>query len=185
MHNASRRAALRHHVSFHAMSSTPDDQARSDLRYAMSLQAAGDIDAALEAARRIVARVPGYSEAWAYVGNTLVTRKRRFADGIAALEFACTLNPDDPVIWYTLGWCREYAANALGRPKGGKTQTNDQHLGVDAPTLYQQAKDAMLHALTLVAADDPLKGDIEDILDVIANVTGQPWSDEPHDRRVP
>lgn len=166
------------------MSDGPDEQARADLRHAMSLQAAGDVDAALEAARRLVARVPGYGEAWAYVGNTLVTRKRHFADGIAALELACTLRPDDPVLWYTLGWCREYAANALGSPKGGKAQATDQQVGVDAATLYQQAKDAMLHALTLVDPADALKGDIEDILDVIANVTGEPWSDEPHGRRV-
>jgi len=165
------------------MSTAPDEQARADLRHAMGLQAAGDVDAALEAARRLVARVPGYGEAWAYVGNTLVTRKRHFADGIAALELACTLRPDDPVLWYTLGWCREYAANALGRPKGGKAQSTDQHVGVDAPTLYQQAKEAMLHALTL-HPDEALRGDIHDILDVIANVTGEPWSDEPHDRRV-
>ena len=61
-------------------------------------------------------------EAWAYIGNTLVTRKRRFADGIAALELATTLCADDAAVWYTLGWCREYAANALARPKGGKVQ---------------------------------------------------------------
>ena len=42
----------------------------------------------------------------------------------------------------------------------------------------------MLHALTL-DPDEKLQGDIEDILDVIANVTGEPWSDKPHDRRVP
>jgi tetratricopeptide (TPR) repeat protein len=166
------------------MSDGPSDEARADLRHAMSLQAAGDIDAALEAARRLLAREPAYGEAWAYVGNTLVTRKRHFADGIAALELGCTLRPDDPVLWYTLGWCREYAANAMARPKGGKVQSSDQHVAGTADALYQAAKDAMLHALTL-DPDEALKGDIEDILDVIANVTGEPWTDEPHDRRVP
>ena len=166
------------------MSDGPSDEARADLRHAMSLQAAGDIDAALEAARRLLAREPGYGEAWAYVGNTLVTRKRHFVDGIAALELATTLVPSDPVVWYTLCWCREYAANALGRPKGGKAQTTDQHLEFTAEQQYQRAKDAMLHALTL-EPDEKLQGDIEDILDVIANVTGEPWSDKPHDRRVP
>ena len=33
--------------------------------------------------------------------------------------------------------------------------------------------------------DEGLRGDIEDILDVIANVTGEPWTDRPHHRRVP
>jgi tetratricopeptide (TPR) repeat protein len=166
------------------MSGPPDEQARADLRYAMTLQGAGDIDAALEAARRLVARVPGYGEAWAYIGNTLVTRKRRFADGIAALELATTLCAEDAAVWYTLGWCREYAANALARPKGGKVQAADQQVGVDADTLYAQARDAMLHALTL-DPDEGMRGDIEDILDVISNVTGEPWTDKPHDRRVP
>ena len=36
----------------------------------------------------------------------------------------------------------------------------------------------MLHALTL-DPEEGLKGDIEDILDVISNVTGEPWTDEP------
>jgi len=143
----------------------------------MRPHAAGDIDGALEAARAVLAAVPGYGEAWCYVGNTLVTRKRQFADGSAALEYARTPRPAEAAIWYTLGWCGEYAANALARPKGGRPEPH-QELAEDAETLYKQAKEAMLHALTL-HPEKGMRGDIEDILDVIANVTGEPWTDEP------
>jgi tetratricopeptide (TPR) repeat protein len=155
-----------------------NDVRTTALRHAMQLHAAGDVDGALAEALALVERDPHFGEAWAYMGNTLVTRKRQFADGIAALERAVELCPDDAGVWYTLGWCREFAANALARPKGGRVQAGDQLTVHDADALYQQAKEAMLHALTL----DPepgLKGDITDILDVIANVTGEPWTDEP------
>src|SRR5687767_4991349 len=129
----------------------------------MQLHAAGDIEGALVAAREVIERDPRCGEAWAYIGNTLVTRKRRFAEGIEALERAVELSPGDPGVWYTLGWCREYAANALAHPKGGRVQSGDQLAPHDADTLYERAKQAMLHALTL----DPepgLRGDITDIL---------------------
>lgn len=151
-----------------------EHEARAQLREAMARHAAGDSDAALAAARAAVAAAPALGEAWAYLGSTLVTRKRRFADGIAALERAVALCPEDAAIWYTLGWCREFAANALARPKGGRVRAGDQPAAEDAATLYARAKQAMLHALTL----DPepgLRGDIEDILDVIASATNAPW----------
>jgi tetratricopeptide (TPR) repeat protein len=154
------------------------DDPRAALRRAMQLHASGDVDGALVAAYDVLQAYPTYGEAWAYIGNTLVTRKRRFADGLEALERASELRPDDPGVWYTLGWCREFAANALARPKGGRVVAGDQATAEDADTLYARAKEAMLHALTL----DPepgLRGDITDILDVIANVTGEPWTDEP------
>jgi tetratricopeptide (TPR) repeat protein len=151
-----------------------DDEARARLRQAMAQHAAGDVDAALATARAAVASAPAFGEAWAYLGNTLVTRKRQFADGIAALERAAALCPDDAAIWYTLGWCQEFAANALARPKGGRVRVADQLAAEDAATLYQRAKRTMLHALTL-GPEPGLRGDIEDILDVIASATNEPW----------
>ena len=49
----------------------------------------------------------------------------------------------------------------------------------DAATLYAMTTEVMLRALTC----DPepgLRGDIEDILDVVASATGIPW-DEGHE----
>lgn len=143
----------------------------------MAQHARGDVDAALATAREAVAAAPAFGEAWAYLGNTLVTRKRQFADGIAAMERAAALCPGDAAIWYTLGWCQEFAANALAHPKGGRVTTGDQLAAEDAATLYARAKRTMLHALTL-GPEPGLRGDIEDILDVIASATNEPWQDE-------
>ena len=157
------------------------DAARERLRHAMALHTADDIAGALAAAREAVALQPGFAEAHSYIGNTLVTRRRAFADGIAALEHAAALAPDDVAVLYTLAWCLEFAANAIDRPR---SRERHQPIGRDAPTLYAQAREIMLRALAL----DPetgMKGDIEDILDVIASATGEPWDEEEHERAAP
>ena len=150
----------------------PDAALRAELREAMRLHARDEVDAAIAAAEALAARVPDFCEAHAYLGNTLVTRKRRFADGLAALERAAALCPRDAGILYTLGWCREFVANALEKPRAPH-----QPVAADAATLYALTTEAMLRALTL----DPepgLRGDIEDILDVVAKATGIPWDEE-------
>ncbi len=143
------------------------------LRTAMALHSADDIDGALDAAGRAVAVDPGYADAHAYLGNTLVTRRRRFADGLAALERAAELQPDEPAVLYTLGWCREFVAHALERPRG-----RHQAVDADAPALYNAAREALLDALAL-DPDAGLRGDIEDMLDVVAAATGEPWDETP------
>jgi tetratricopeptide (TPR) repeat protein len=152
---------------------------RERLRRAMALQAAGDVDGALAEARHCVEEAPEFGEAWAYIGNTLVTRKRRFADGLAALGRAVELMPDDPTVRYTSGWCREFVANALARPKRAH-----QPVDRDADALYAEAREELLTALAL-EPDEGLVGDIEDMLDVIAAATGEPWSEEEGRRPPP
>lgn len=149
------------------------DQAQAALQRAMAAHAAGDIDGALGAAASAIAADPQYADAHAYVGNTLVTRKRRFADGLAALEHAVTLSPHDAALWYTLGWCREYVANALARPKGGRAMAQ-QPVAQDAGTLYTLAREALFEALRQ-HPEPGLRGDIVDILDVIGSHTGVWW----------
>ena len=148
------------------------DEARLLLRRAMQLHSGDEIDEALATAQRAVALAPDFCEAHAYLGNTLVTRKRRFADGLVALERAAELCPHDAAIRYTLGWCREFVANALERPRRPHQPVAD-----GAPALYAAATAVLREALTL----DPepgLRGDIEDILDVVAAATGVPWDEE-------
>jgi tetratricopeptide (TPR) repeat protein len=153
------------------MAAVASEEARAMLRDAMALHSADDIDGALAVAGRAVAADPDYADAYAYLGNTLVTRRRRFADGLAALERAATLQPDDAAVLYTLGWCREFVAHALERPRGPH-----QAVDADAPSLYRTAREALLGALAL----DPepgLSADIRDMLDVVAAATGEPWED--------
>ena len=149
------------------------DEPRALLRRAMQLHSADEIDAALASADRAVALAPDFCEAHAYLGNTLVTRKRRFADGLAALERAAALCPQDAAILYTLGWIREFIANALEKPR-----RPHQPVAQDAATLYAATTAVLRQALTL-DPDPQLRGDIEDILDVVANATGVPWDEDP------
>ena len=155
------------------------EEARALLQRAMALHTAGEIDAALATAEEAVAAEPGFGGALSYLGNTLVTRKRRFADGLAALDRAVSAAPEDPAIVYTAGWCHEFVANALERPKGAH-----QPVAESAADLYASARALMLRALEL-DPDTGLRADIEDILDVLAAATGEPWSDEEVTRAAP
>lgn len=141
----------------------------------MALHSAGEIRAAVAAAARAVELAPGFAEAHAYLGNTLVTRQRRFADGLAALRLATELAPRDATILYTTGWCHEYVAHALARPRG-----SHQAVAEDAPTLYATARGYFFRALS-AGPDDQLRGDIEDMLDVVAAATDEPWEDDAPD----
>lgn len=161
------------------MADDVSDRARDRLRHAMALHERGDIDGALAEAEQAIADSPSFGEAHAYLGNTLVTRKRRFADGVAALDRAVAALPDDPTVRYTSGWCREFIANELARPKRAH-----QAVDGDADAFYGAAREEFLTALTL-DPDDQVRGDIEDMLDVIASVTGEPWDEGEYPRTKP
>ena len=148
----------------------------------MALHSADRVDDALTEAERAVTLDPSYAAAHAYLGNTLVTRKRRFADGLAALERAAALAPDDVGVVYTLGWCQEFAAQAIAR---GGIRARSQPIDLTADELFTRATATMLRALAIAAAEDEIVGDIEDVLDYIANHTGVPWTDEERERAAP
>lgn len=162
----------------------PDDrefppEARATFRAAMDLHAAGEIDAALAAAETVLEQWPGFGEALSYLGQTLVTRKRRFTDGLAILEQAVAASPEDPYVLYSAGWCTEFVAEELRRPK-----RPHQAVEGDAATYYAMAKDLFLRALTL-DPDEKLRGDVEDMLSVISNATGEPWDEGLIERAAP
>lgn len=148
---------------------TPDE-ARLALRAAMQAHATGDIDGSLAAARTIVERWPTYAQARSYLGQTLVTRKRKFADGLAELDRAIAADDRDAYILYTAGWCREFVANAMATGKGGGHQAVEG----TAEEMYASAHDLFMRALD-ADPDDQLLGDIQDMLTVISKVTGIPW----------
>jgi len=95
------------------MASEPD--ARSLLREAWELHARGQIDTALAVARDALRDDAELSDAWTYLGTTLITRKLAYSDGLEALERAYALKPDDPGVNYSLGWCYEFVAYRLSR----------------------------------------------------------------------
>jgi len=145
------------------------------LRGAMQLHAAGDISGAVEQVREIVRNYPEFSAGYSYLGQTLVTRQRRFAEGLDYLQRAVKSDPLDAYVLYTAGWCSEYIANALERPKFSFQAPEDT-----PQELYKKARRLFLGALAVlkVQPDDALKGDVEDMLDVVARATGEPWDEE-------
>ncbi len=155
------------------------EEAREALGRAMRLQAQGEVNAALEQGRAVVDRWPEFGQAHGWLGQTLVTRKRRFADGLEVLSRAEALAPEDPYVLYSVAWCREFVANELARPKRAH-----QPVEQSADELYAQARETFLRALEL-EPDDQLQGDIEDMLDVIANATGVPWDEGEVGRAQP
>lgn len=146
------------------------DEARQSLRRIMQSHSGGDIDSAIAAARQVVERWPHYAQARSYLGQTLVTRKRKFADGLAELDRAVEVGSDDAYILYSAGWCREFVANAMATGKGGGHQAVEG----TPEEMYASAHDLFMRALQ-ADPDDQLLGDIEDMLTVISKVTGEPW----------
>lgn len=150
------------------MTESVPDEARQALRQVMQSHAGGDVD--LDAARRVVAEWPEYAQARSYLGQTLVTRKRKFADGLVELDRAVALGSDDAYILYSAGWCREFVANAMATGKGAGHQAVEG----TPEEMYASANALFLEALE-ADPDDQLLGDIQDMLTVISKVTGVPW----------
>jgi tetratricopeptide (TPR) repeat protein len=130
------------------------DQAREHLREAMARHAQNDIDGALAEARRALEIAPDYADALSYLGSTLVQRLGRFAEGLAALERARELAPDDPAVHYTLGWCYEFVAHRMKR----RPQE-----GFDPQELYRKAEASLRRCLEL-HPEGKLKDDAQDLL---------------------
>lgn len=157
----------------------PPQEARDGLTGAMKLHEVGQIDAALVIAERLIELWPDFGDALSYLGQTLVTRKRRFADGLAILTRAVEASPEDPYVLYSAGWCTEFVAEELRRPKQKHQAVQD-----DAKQHYARAKALFLRALAL-DPDEKLRGDVEDMLSAISNATGEPWDEGMVERAAP
>ncbi len=154
-------------------------EAAAALREVMARHAAGEIDDAVRLASEAAARWPEHGPAHAYLGQTLVTRQRRFADGLAALARAVELDSGDAYTLYTAGWCHEFVAEELRRPKRAH-----QPVAGDEVHHYAVARALFLRALE-AEPDDQLRGDIEDMLDAISRATGEPWDEGEVERAAP
>jgi len=104
---------------------------------------------------------PDFVPALEHLATVLITRRARYAEGIALIERAVTLRPDDAGLWYALGWCAEFAAHeARRRPS--------RAAGIDASALYERAAEAFRACLAL-GPEGKLAGDAEDLLDHVEN----------------
>jgi len=128
--------------------------ARALLREAMARHERNDIVGAVAEARRAIELDPDYADARSYLGSTLVQRQGRYAEGLAELERARELAPDDAAIYYTLGWCSEFVAFRVSRrPKAG----------LDPRELYGKAERYLRRCLEL-NPQGKLKDDAQDLL---------------------
>ena len=141
------------------------DEARALLMQAHALHSEHRIDDALAAARRAIERRPDYVDAWSYLGTTLITRKLAFAEGLAALEQAESLAPDDAGIVYGLGWCYEFVAYRLERQPAPYR---------DPTELYRLAAQKLQRCIDL-NPEQGLRDDAADLLAAIeARLEGRP-----------
>ena len=118
----------------------------------------GDIAGAIEGAREALELAPGFADARAYLGSTLITRLGRYDEGLAELERARESSPDDPSVHYTLGWCYEFVAHALSR----RRQRGD----LDPAELYTKAEASLRRCLEL-NPEGKMRDDAKDLLSSI------------------
>jgi tetratricopeptide (TPR) repeat protein len=136
------------------------DGAEALFERARERHAARDFRESVRLLREALALAPDHVEALEMLGTTLVTRRRRYAEGLELLERTVQLRPDDPGLWYGIGWCREFAAHESRRRAGDPD--------IDPRALYESAADAFRRCLEL-KPEGKLEGDAEDLLDHVEN----------------
>ena len=94
----------------------------------------------------------------------LITRSRRYADGLVLIERAVTLRPGDAGLWYSLGWLYEFAAHEVRRRAAADLAPR---------ALYERAAEAFRQCLAM-HPEGKLQGDAEDLLDHVENELRQP-----------
>jgi tetratricopeptide (TPR) repeat protein len=98
------------------------------------------------------------------VATALITRQRRYVDGLALVDRIAALARDDAGAWYAAGWLYEFAAHEVARrPPAG--------IDLDAQGLYERAAESFRACLAL-HPDGKLQGDAEDLLAHVENELG-------------
>ena len=134
---------------------TNEAVARDLLRQAHELHDQHRIPEALDKARRAIDVQPALSDAWVYLGTTLITRRLEYVDGLEALERARDLAPDDPGVQYSLGWCYEFVGYRLEKRSSRPFRDPDE--------LYDLAIEHLRRCIDL-DPEPKLKEDAEDLL---------------------
>jgi tetratricopeptide (TPR) repeat protein len=130
-------------------------------REAQQAHAAGEITRALALTRDVLDAAPDHVEALEHLANVLVTRQRRHAEGLAAIDRVTELRPDDAGSWYARGWLYEFAAHEIRRRPSGSE-------GLTTKALYEKAAASFRRCLDL-HPDGRLEGDALDLLDHVEN----------------
>lgn len=131
---------------------------------ALRLHEQRDTAGSIARTRAALERDPDHVRALEHLGTLLVTRRRRYREGLEALERAAALRPADPGLWYALGWNCEFAAHEIRRRRGADDPEPDN--------LYMRAAEAFRRCLAL-EPDGKLRGDAEDLLDHVENELAQ------------
>jgi tetratricopeptide (TPR) repeat protein len=127
---------------------------------ALRHHAARDVSASIALTRRALELDPEYIEALEHLATLLITRRRRYAEGLSLIDRAVAARPEDAGIWYAAGWCYEFAAHEI------KRRAPDAAL--EPKALYQRSAEAFRHCLAL-HPEGKLVGDAEDLLDHVEN----------------
>jgi hypothetical protein len=140
----------------------PSDNA-ADVLFAQSLaaHAARDIGRSVELARAAIEHEPSHVAALEHLAMLLVTRRRAYAEGLGFIERAVAAQPEDAGLWYSHGWCYEFAAHELRRRPAPESS-------LDVRTLYERAASGFTRCLALSPAGK-LEGDAQDLLDHVEN----------------
>jgi len=133
-------------------------------RDAQARHAAHDVAASVALTKQALEFDPDYVEALEHLGVIYVSRRRRFDEGMEFLERAVDLRPDDAGLWYSLGWCCEFAAQATRRSPAGDEATADAY--------YRRAADAFRRCLALHPAGK-LADDAADLFDIVQAQLGE------------
>lgn len=131
------------------------------LARAQERQSAHDGVGSLALARRALELDPDYVEAMEMVANALITRQRRYVDGVALVDRMMAVRADDAGLWYAAGWLYEFAAHEIKRRR-------PDDAGLDVRDLYERAAAAFRRCLSL-GPEPGLRGDAEDLLDHVEN----------------
>ncbi len=139
----------------------PSGEARALFQRALERHAARDVAGSIALARQAIALDPAYPEALEHLGTLLVTRRRAYGEGLEMMERAAAARGDDPGLWYSLGWCCEFAAHELARRAGDVPDLEPRQL-------YERAAEAFRRCLGL-HPEGKLADDAEDLLDHVEN----------------
>ena len=137
------------------------DTADDALAEARRLHTAGDIAGGYTAAKLALTLDPNHAGSLEFLATALVARRHQYDEGLALIDRAVEVAPDDAGVWYARGWCYEFAAHELQRRP-------DQDSPLEPMALYDAAAESFRRCLAL-HPDGKLLDDAQDLLEHVEN----------------